>query len=92
MLPALDAETRVLEICSEFSLDSPIYRFCSGIDPKKYEEMHEIIHFDVKSVRQTFTPFLRVESVKCFVWFELSAKCTKGQQIAKSVMCPACGD
>ena len=90
MLPAIDAETRVLEICSKFSLDSPIYRFCSGIDPKEYEEMHEIICFDIKSVRQTFTLFLRVESVKCLVWFELSAKCTKEQRIANSVMCPAC--
>ena len=52
--------------------------------------MHEIIRFNVKSVRQTFTPFHRVESVKCLVWFELSAKCTKEQRIAKSVMCPAC--
>ena len=63
MLPAIDAETRVLEICSKFSLDSPIDRFCSGIDAKEYEEMHEIICFDVKSVRQTFNPFLHVESV-----------------------------
>ena len=63
MLPAIDAETRVLEICSKFSLDSPIYRFCSGIHAKEYEEMHEIICFDVKSVRQTFNPFLHVESV-----------------------------
>ena len=68
MLPAIDSETRVLEICSKFSLDSPISRFCSGIDPKEYEEIHEIIRFDVKSVCQTFTPFLRVDSVKCLVW------------------------
>ena len=81
---------RVLGICSKFSLDSPIYKFFSGIDPKEYEEMHEIIRFDVKSVCQTFNPFLRVESVNCLVWFELSAKCTKEQRIAKSVMCPAC--
>ena len=30
MLPVIDAETQVLEIFSKFSLDSPIYRFCSG--------------------------------------------------------------
>ena len=90
LLSLINPESQVIEICRKFSLDSPIYQFCSGIDPKEYEEMPKIICFGIKSVRRTLDPFLCVDSVKCLFWFELSSKCTKEQQIANSVMCPAC--
>uniref|UniRef100_A0A1X7VST4 Uncharacterized protein n=1 Tax=Amphimedon queenslandica TaxID=400682 RepID=A0A1X7VST4_AMPQE len=56
---------------------------------QEYDEIREVIRFDIKSVHRTFSLFSHVDSVKCLLWFELSAKCTK-ERVAKSVMCLVC--
>ena len=84
-------ENQVLQLCSKFSLDSPIFRFCSGIDPSEYEQIKEVICLDIKGVHKTHESFLRVDSVNCLLWFELPAKCRMEVREAKEgVICPAC--
>lgn len=91
MFTSNDLESQVLQLCKKFSSDSPIYRFCPGINPIEYEQFREVIRFDIKSVHRTQEPFLHVASVNCLLWFELAAKCSIEKKEAKDgVMCPAC--
>ena len=86
VLTTVHLENQVFEICRKFSLESPIYRFCPGIDPMEYDNMCETICFGIKSLRRTYEPFCRVESVNCLIWYELQANCRKERQVADSVI------
>ena len=90
VLTTVHLENQVFEICRKFSLESPIYRFCPGIDPTEYDNMRETIRFDIKSLRRTYEPLCHVESVNCLIWYELGANCRKECQVADSVICPPC--
>uniref|UniRef100_A0A1X7U4E8 Uncharacterized protein n=1 Tax=Amphimedon queenslandica TaxID=400682 RepID=A0A1X7U4E8_AMPQE len=68
--------TEFVEICSKFAVDSSKYKFCPGIDIAEYEEFKSEIRFDLKSVRRTNEPFLRIDSVNCLLWFELGKTCS----------------
>ena len=67
LLTAVNLENQVLEICRKFSLESPIYRFCPGIDAIEYDKMREVIRFDIKSICRTYEPFFHVDSVNCVI-------------------------
>ena len=62
---ALHSISDVQQLCTKFCTGSD-YKFCPGIDPQYYRlYYYEAIRFDLKSVRQTMEPFVRVDSVNC---------------------------
>ena len=81
---------KVLYLCNKYATNSQAYKFCPGIDAIEYERQREIIRFDLKSVRKMSEPFLRVDSVNCLLWFELSKSSTMERRKASAVLCPPC--
>jgi hypothetical protein len=81
---------RLLQLCNKYSSSSYAYKFCPGLNPAEYESQKEIIRFDLKKVRKTTEPFLRVDSVKCLLWHELGRKASTERREASEVLCPAC--
>ena len=86
----LQCETDVHELCLMLSSQSP-YKFCPGIDYKHYEEYyHNVIRYHLKSFKHLSTPFKRVDSVNCRLWFQLPVNSPVVDRYAKVVMCSAC--
>ena len=52
--------------------------------------MKESIRFDLKSVCVSQEPFIRVESAKCLLWFELGLTCKPDRRYSDSVVCQSC--
>ena len=51
----------------------------------EYEELKSEIRFDLKSVRRSNEPFVRVDSVHCLLWFELGKTCSYERRLDDSV-------
>ena len=86
----LDSIADLLELCRKFSADSD-YKFCPGIDPQHYKlYYYEMIRFDLKSVRQTIEPFVRVDSVNCKLWFTFANNATIAEKSSRELRCSAC--
>ena len=83
-------DKQMLELCKRYSLNSPSFKFCPGIDVDEYEQIRAIIRFDLASVWKTTEPFCRIDSINCLLWFELGAKCTNERRLADTVVCPSC--
>lgn len=83
-------ENELLLLCKKYTSDSQTYKFCPGIDCAEYERMKEIICFDLKSAFVFRVPFIRVESVKCLLWFQLGVTCKPERRYADSVVCQSC--
>jgi len=80
----------LVDLCTIFSTKSS-YKFCPGIDPVHYEdEYHKVIHFHIKSVRQSEFPFSHVDSVNCKLWFLPASNISVTEKAASEVKCPAC--
>uniref|UniRef100_A0A1X7UFB1 Uncharacterized protein n=1 Tax=Amphimedon queenslandica TaxID=400682 RepID=A0A1X7UFB1_AMPQE len=56
-----NAKEEVTVLCKKYATDSLLFKFCPGIDPAEYEEAVKVIRFNLKSVRKTTEPILRVE-------------------------------
>ena len=84
------ASEKMLYLCSKYSTDSRVYKFCPGLDPLEYEKSAEVIRFDAKSVHKMSEPFLHVESVRCLRWFELGKTSSLERRKASAVICPPC--
>ena len=80
----------VLKLCSKYSTNSSVYKFCPGLEMSEYEHYKEIIRFDIKSVRLTTEPFARVDSVLCLLWFELGKRASAARREAESILCQHC--
>lgn len=86
----VSSDAQVYELCEMFSSQSP-YKFCLGIDWELYEEQyHAVIRFHLKSVRYCTTPFQRVDSVNCALWFKPPVNAPLSEKSSKEVMCSAC--
>ena len=84
------SDTEVYQLCEMFSGQSP-YKFCPGIDWELYEEYyHTVIRFHLKSVRYCTSPFQRVDSVNCVLWFKPPVNASLSEKFSKEVMCTAC--
>ena len=80
----------VHELCQRFSNQSS-YKFCPGIDWNLYEQKYyQVIRYHLKSVRYSTSPFQRVDSEKCPLWFKQPAKARASEKYADEVMCSAC--
>ena len=67
------------------------YKYCPGIDHNLYmKEYREVFRFHSKSVRYTNFPFLRVDSPKCDLLFELAHNATREEKDAVEVKCYQC--
>ena len=61
------------------------------MDPEEYQkEYFERIRFHIKSVRETTSPFHRVDSVNCVIWFLLAPNTRLAEKKSKQVRCGAC--
>ena len=77
-------------LCNKFIAETK-YKFCPGLDPEQYQqEYFDKIRFHIKTVRQTESPFLRVDSVNCALWFLLAPNATATEKSSKEVKCTAC--
>jgi len=86
----LHSQEEVSDLCRKFAADTK-YKFCPGLDPDHYQqEYFEKIRFHLKSVRCTDSPFRRVDSVNCAMWFLLAPNAKAAEKGAKEVKCPAC--
>ena len=86
----LDSLHSIHSLCSKFA-DNAEYKFCPGLDPEVYQkEYFEKIRYHIESVRQTNSPFIRVDSVNCAMWFLLAPNATAVEKKSKEVKCPAC--
>ena len=86
----LDSIADLSELCKKFSADSD-YKFCPGIDLQHYKlHYYEMIRFDLKSVRQTIEPFVRVDSANCKLLFTLANNATIAEKSSREVRCSAC--
>ena len=80
----------VIALCQMIGTNST-YKFCPGIEPSEYEkEFHDVIHFDIKSVRITDFPFHRIDSINCKLLFQLAHNATESERTVKKVRCSAC--
>jgi len=79
----------VHELCHRFS-NQLSYKFCSGIDWNVYEEKYQVIRYHLKSVRYSTSPFQRVDSVNCPLWFKQSVKARASEKYASKAMCSVC--
>ena len=52
--------------------------------------MKESIRFDLKSVHVSQEPFIRVESVRCLLRFEMGLTCKPDRRYSDSVVCQSC--
>lgn len=50
-----------------YASDSKWFKFCPEIDQVEYEQMKQLIHFDIKSVQKTNELFLRVDTINCLL-------------------------
>lgn len=80
----------IQKMCSKYSAFSLMHKFCPGLDTSKYEEYEEIIRFDCKGVRMMTTPFLRIDSTSCPMWFELGKCASRLKKEAEAVTCTQC--
>ena len=85
----LATEHEVHNLCDKFSERSN-YKFCPGINQDVYEEYYGVIRFDLKSVRKSATPFSRIDSVNCKLWFSLASNASARDKAASEVLCTAC--
>ena len=77
-------------LLEKYSSNSKVYKFCPGLDASEYISYKEKIQFDVKSLRKTEEPFLRIDSVRCLLWFRLGKTASVQRREAESVVCPPC--
>ena len=83
----LDGRDSIHAVCNKFVANTE-YKFCPGLDPEEYQkEYFERIRFHIKSVRETTSPFHRVDSVNCVIWFLLAPNARLAE---KKVRCGAC--
>ena len=80
----------IQKMCSKYSSFSLMHKFCPGLDASMYEEYKEIIRFDCKGVRMMTTPFLRIDSTSCPMWFELGKCASRLKKEAEAVTCTQC--
>lgn len=80
----------VTYLCEKYSSNSEVFKFCPGLDPHEYEQDKQVFRFDPKSAHKSVEPFLRVESVKCPRWHEISKKSPAEKKKADAVVCPPC--
>ena len=86
----LDGQDSIHLLCSKFVANTE-YKFCPGLDPEEYhKDYFEKIRFHIKSVYQTTTPFHRVDSVNCAMWFLLAPNVTLAEKKSKEARCQAC--
>ena len=86
----LSNQQEVHELLKRFS-KTTLYRFCPGIEWTYYQEHYfEVIHFHIKSVRYTESPFYRVESVHCNWLFVLPSNAPVADKCKTEVICSAC--
>ena len=81
---------KLLHLCSKYSSNLYAYKFCPGLNPTEYESQKEVIRFDIKSLRKSTEPFLRIDSVNCLLWFELGKTSSKQRRETSEVLCPSC--
>ena len=79
----------VKDLCSKYSVYSATHKFCPGVTGL-YQQYKEVIRFDIKGLRQTTTPFLRVESVSCELWHKLPSNASREQREAEVLLCRQC--
>ena len=89
-LSSISPEKELFQLCLKYASDSTVFKFCPGINATEYEIMKGTIRFDVKSIRKTQEPFIRVDSVKCALWFQLGTTCRSERRSAESVLCQPC--
>ena len=80
----------ILQLCSKYSTKSPTHKFCPGLDPNEYKKYRDVIRFDLKSVRSTSDPFIRIDSVSCLMWSELGKRAPRERREAKEILCRSC--
>ena len=86
----LDGRDSIHAVCNKFVANTE-YKFCPGLDPEEYQkEYFERIRFHIKSVRETTSPFHRVDSVNCVIWFLLAPNARLAEKKSKQVRCGAC--
>ena len=86
----ITSDDDIHELCQRFS-NQLSYKFCPGIDWNLYEQKYyQVIRYHLKSVRFSTSPFQRVDSEKCPLWFKQSAKVRASEKYADEVMCTAC--
>ena len=78
---------KISQLCQKYAVDSKSFKFCPGIDYVEYERIKGTIHFDLKSVHKTCEPFLRVDSIRCLLWYKLGKTCSDERRAADAVMC-----
>ena len=80
----------IIHLCSKYNPKSPTHKFCPGLDPNEYEKYRETIRFDLKSVRRTLEPFIRIDSVSCLMWSELGKRAPRERREATEILCHSC--
>ena len=67
------------------------YKFCPGLDQKEYYDRYfAMIRYYLKSVRLWDRPFKRIDSVKCFLWFQLKQNAPTAEKSNQAVLCRSC--
>ena len=78
------------ELCNKFSCLSS-FKFCPGIEWNLYEQQYfQVIRYHLKSVRYSISPFQRVDSIRCALWFKLPVNASLAEKSSDEVMCSAC--
>ena len=80
----------IIHLCNKYNPKSPTHKFCPGLDPNEYEKYRETIRFDLKSVRCTSEPSIRIDSVPCLMWSELEKRAPREQREATEILCHSC--
>ena len=86
----LDCSEDIVNLCNKYSTRSATHKFCPGLEPSEYDKYKDVIRFDLKSVRCTSEPFIRIDSTSCLMWSELGKRAPRDRREATEVLCRPC--
>ena len=67
------------------------YKYCPGIDVVHYfDHYHSVIRYHIKSVRSWELPFKRIDSINCFIWYQIPKNATAVEKSSDMVLCKSC--
>lgn len=80
---------QIVEICSMITRNSG-FKFCPGLDEKRYYGDYHKIGYHIRSVRLWDKPFKRIDSCNCLLWYKFAKNASLEDKAALVVLCKAC--
>lgn len=78
------------KLCENIAVNSS-FKFCPGINVDLYDEKYfSVIRYDLKNVRRMVHPIVRIDSIRCLLWHQLSKNASIFEKSMSTVLCSSC--